>query len=158
MYVCRFRIIRYDSVKTFATEFIGQNVKLVYLLDNASELGHLSSYTTTHDAFKGMFGINHSGHFDLKDLLNMIKYSCKDGLFSSKIKWEETKNITQGGVTVRCVSIPEDEISNCNFYHNIRVDERETGIASDKQDPNGVLSGKVWQLSKVLLEAKGHSI
>ena len=98
--------------------------------------------------------------FNKSEIISIIKYSWKGGLFSQKFMVDEVKTIQQGAAnTIRCVSATEDEISNGSFYHNCRAkDSKVRGIASEKQDKNGVMAEKVWELSKALLEAKGHSI
>ena len=58
----------------------------------------------------------------------MLRYSYKSGLFSFKTMWEETKNLTQdAAVTVRYVSIPEDQISNGSFHHKCKAKDLDNG-------------------------------
>ena len=93
-------------------------------------------------------------------ILHVVNWALKSGAFSQAFMMKEAKDVPQGAATtVRCVSLKDNEISNGGFYHNCRLqNESVTGVASDQQDKNGQMAEKMWQLSKALLEAKGHSI
>lgn len=91
-------------------------------------------------------------------IIDLLTISLKYGALTPNFVLSETKSIAQGAATtVRCVSLNEDDISNGSFYHNCREkNDILQGIAS--KDKNGEMAAKLWELSKKLLESKGHPI
>ena len=101
-----------------------------------------------------------SRHLELnfQTVKKLLSVGWKHGMLNPSFILAENKNIPQGAATtVRCVSLADDEISNGSFYHNCRArDDKVIGVTS--KDTNGEMAAKLWQLSKALLESKGHSI
>ena len=99
-----------------------------------------------------------SRYMNLSAALNFLKSVLKTGWIGITPILEDMKNIPQGAATtLRCVSLPDDEIVNGGYYFNCRLgDFRLKGVAS--KDTKGELAKKLWQLSQTLLDSKGFTI
>lgn len=94
-------------------------------------------------------------YLGLKDVLMFLRML----ILNPSFYYKNMKSLEVHGAacSLRCVSIPDDEISKGSYYMNCdEGDDKLVGAAAEND--GGKLDAALWELSQILIEEKGYSL
>ena len=140
-----------SSVRAAAARFVGLDLPLHVLINNAGLAGHPGQ---TEDGFEQTFGVNHLGHFLLTELLmdklrasapaRIVIVASKAHYDAKAIRWESLTEATS-----TATGFPEYQVSKlCNVLHGRelarRLSAENAEITVCSLHP-GVVASDIWR-------------
>jgi len=144
----------FKSVRQFAAEFLGKNLPLHILINNAGIMA--VPYGKTEDGWELQFGTNHLGHFLLTTLLlDTLLASAPSRVVALSsiatkhggILWNDI-NFQDESKYHKWTSYFQSKTANCLFAVEMNRRYKDKGITCNAVHPGGILTGLQWNVPK----------